>query len=537
MSVLIRLPLLVVLMLVGAALMWVPAIHAGVLRDYPVSRAFLYSGLIFLTLGGMIGLASARMPSGSQAFQVLVAMLGAMVVLPLMLAVPFAESLPDTGLLNAWWEMVSALTTTGASLYAPDRLPPSLHLWRGLVGWMGGLFILVAAIAILAPLHVGGFELMAWRQNRSQRFERQEGGKTRPHLILPGRKPEADDPVARVLRAVSVVFPVYAGLTLVLWVVLLMAGDTPLVALCHAMGTISTSGISATEGPVGQRSGMIGELAIFLLMIPALSRRFWPGGGELRTSDRGGDDPELRLAAGIILTVTVVLLARHFFGAIRVGGGGTSASAIAGFLDAASAAWGAAFNALSYMTTTGWSSTAWEGARNWSGLSAPGLMLAGLAIMGGGVATTAGGVKLLRVYALAQHGRREMERMIHPHSIGGGGDMARHLREKGAFLAFVFFMLFAVTLAVTVVLVSVHAISFDSAVILSIAALTNTGQLASSIPLNPVLEGGAGVAGAPWAGWAGLPDFTKAVLAGTMVVGRLEVLAILALFSPEFWRR
>ena len=176
-------------------------------------------------------------------------------------------------------------------------------------------------------------------------------------------------------------------------------------------------------------------------------------------------------------------------------------------------------------------------ARSWSGLDAPGLVLAGLALMGGGIATTAGGVKLLRVYALACHGQREMERIIHPHSVSGGGRIARRLRREGAYLAFIFFMLFAISIALVVSLVSIHAIEFETATILSIAALTNAGPLASAIPLTPAFEGTAGIASAPWEGWSGLPDFTKAVLACAMVLGRIETLAVLALFSPEFWRR
>ena len=78
---------------------------------------------------------------------------------------------------------------------------------------------------------------------------------------------------------------------------------------------------------------------------------------------------------------------------------------------------------------------------------------------------------------------------------------------------------------------------FETATILSVAALTNTGQLAEAIPLTPVFEGSAGIAGAPWQGWAGLAPFTKAVLAAAMVAGRLEMLAILALLTPGAWRR
>ena len=179
----------------------------------------------------------------------------------------------------------------------------------------------------------------------------------------------------------------------------------------------------------------------------------------------------------------------------------------------------------------------WQGSRAWSGLSSPGLILAGLALMGGGVATTAGGVKLLRVYSLARHGERELERIIHPSSVSGGGRIARRLRREGAYLAFIFFMLFASSIAVTVALVSIQQIEFETATILSIAALTNTGPLAGAIPLTPAFEASAGIASAPWEGWSGLPAMTKIVLACAMVVGRLEILAILALFSPEFWRR
>jgi trk system potassium uptake protein TrkH len=158
-------------------------------------------------------------------------------------------------------------------------------------------------------------------------------------------------------------------------------------------------------------------------------------------------------------------------------------------------------------------------------------------MMGGGVATTAGGVKLLRVYALARHGQREMERIVHPNSVAGGGQIARRLRREGAYLAFIFFMLFATSIAAVVALVSIQRIEIETATILSIAALTNTGPLAAAIPLTPAFQATAGIASAPWEGWSGLPPFTKAVLAGAMIVGRMETLAVLALFSPQFWRR
>ncbi|QRZ14833.1 TrkH family potassium uptake protein [Paracoccus methylovorus] len=540
MRLLLHLPLIVILAGIGALAMALPGLYAHALESHKIGSIFLGAAGLFVILAAILGLATANRPEGSQSRSVLLTMLGTMVLLPAMLAVPFALALPDTGFFNAWWEMISCLTTTGASLYSADLLPAPLHLWRALVGWMGGLFMLVAAIALLAPLRVGGFEIMSSPYGRSERYERlppsADGWGNAGHLSHPAFQMELADPAHRVMRAGRVVLPVYAGLTLLMWTLLLMLGEPGLVALTRAMGTLSTSGISPVDGPAGQGSGVTGEVVIFLFLIPALSRRFWPGGGELKASESWAGDPELRMAAVVVLLVSVVLFARHFVGAIGVSPTGVQGGAVK--LDSAiSAAWGGLFNGLSYLTTTGWNSVEWQGARNWSGLSSPGLMLAGLAMMGGGVATTAGGVKLLRVYALARHSERELERIVHPSSVGGGGLMARRLRREGAYLAFIFFMLFASSIAVTVMLISLQRVEFDSATILSIAALSNTGQLAGAIPLAPTFQGSAGMAGAPWAGWAGLPGLTKAVLAGAMVVGRVETLAILALFSPEYWRR
>lgn len=541
-SVLQRLPILILLAGIAAVMMLLPAAYASVTGFPAIARNFFYAALLILVFCGLIGLATHANPRPQRARAMLLSMLGVYGILPLLLAVPFAESLPDTGFFNAWWEMVSSLTTTGASLYSADLLPMPLHLWRAVVGWMGGFFVLVAAVAILAPLRVGGFEIMSNPYGREEYREKlpPSSDPRRPvlHLSDPRHDSHLANPASRIGRAALLVGPLYAGLTLALWVGLLMLGDPSFLALARAMGTLSTSGISPVLGPTGTASGIAGEMLVFLFLIPALSRRFWPGGGELRATDRLVDDPELRMALGLVGLVAAVLFLRHFLGAIEVDRAPTDDPLRLTEVGRALAAmWGGLFSALSYLTTTGWTSVEWADARAWSGLDAPGLILAGLAMMGGGIATTAGGVKLLRVYALARHGQREMERIIHPHSVSGGGRIARRLRREGAYLAFIFFMLFAISIALVVGLVSIYPIEFETATILSIAALTNAGPLAGAIPLTPAFEGTAGIASAPWEGWSGLPDFTKGVLAMAMVLGRIETLAILALFSPEFWRR
>ena len=537
-----RLPLFVLLIGMAALTMLVPAVFAALTRWTELAQIFAFSAGLLMVMTVLLGIATARGPiAGVHGRSMLATMLGVFGALPVALGLPLAMAVPDTGLFNAWWEMVSCLTTTGATLYAAEMLAPPLHLWRAVVGWMGGLFILVTAVSVLAPLKVGGFEILSSPYGRDERFERlpESSGHRQPGAHLAGIGPNRLAPTARSLRALRIIGPVYAGLTLALWVLLLVAGDPPLLALCRALGTLSTSGISPVSGAVGVHSGMFGEMIVFAFLLLALSRRFWPGGGELKASEKLRDDPELRIGLSVIVLVTVVLFARHFFATFEQTTASTDVptGVLISAKSAVVAGWGALFNALSFLTTTGWNSIDWQGTRSWSGLQSTGLILAGLAIMGGGVATTAGGVKLLRVYALARQSERELERIIHPASVSGGGRMARRLRREGAYLAFIFFMLFALSIAATVLLVSFHPIEFDTAVVLSVSALTNTGPLAGTIALTPSFESTAGIASNPWQGWSGLATFPKLVLAGAMIVGRLETLAILALVTPDFWRR
>jgi trk system potassium uptake protein TrkH len=158
-------------------------------------------------------------------------------------------------------------------------------------------------------------------------------------------------------------------------------------------------------------------------------------------------------------------------------------------------------------------------AADWSGIGTTGLLLMGLAIIGGGTATAAGGVKLLRVHALLRHGERELEKIIHPNSIGRGGADARRLRREGAQLAWVFFMLFATTIAVTMGLLLLAGLEFEQGMVLAIASLTTTGQLADVGAPDPIL-------------YAELSNPVKLILGIAMVVGRLETLALLALVLP-----
>ncbi len=499
-----ELPLLVVLLGVTGGLALLPALHAVATDQSDLARAFFYSAAILFILATMLGIATAAFAPRDAARSHLTSLVGAYLLLPVAMVLPLREALPDTSLINAWFEMTSSFTTTGATVYPADRLSDTIHLWRATVGWYGGFMVLLAAYAILAPLNLGGSEVASGRVPGRGAFGAAQAGR-------------GFEPADRLTRFAMRLFPIFTGLTLVLWIGLLLAGESSTTALIHAMGTLSTSGISGQSNLASAGAGITGEALILVFLLFAITRRALPGLGPSAQHRLLPGDPELRLAAVIVLTVAAVLFLRHGFVAEAAGVEDSASRALA-------ALWGIVFTSASFLTTTGYVSSEWQGAAEWSGIGTLGMILLALAIIGGGTATAAGGVKLLRVYALLRHGERELERIIHPNSIGRGGGDARRLREDGAQLAWVFFMLFAFTIAIVTASLTLLGIGFEPALVLAIAALTTTGQLADVGASLPIAYSHLGTA-------------VKLALGVAMIVGRLETLALLALILPARGRR
>ena len=145
-------------------------------------------------------------------------------------------------------------------------------------------------------------------------------------------------------------------------------------------------------------------------------------------------------------------------------------------------------------------------------------------MIGGGVATTAGGVKLLRVWALYLQGLREMERLVHPSSVGRAGAGSRRLRRQGAYIAWIFFMLFAISVTVFTLVLAWIVGDLEQALVLTIAALSTTGPLVTLAADTPIAL-------------ADMAISAKLVFCAGMVLGRLETLAIIALVTSDLWRR
>ncbi|QIE54461.1 TrkH family potassium uptake protein [Pikeienuella piscinae] len=503
-------PVFGLVLLAMAALMSIPAIYAVALGDWHIAAGFGYSMAVTAIAGCLLVVAMRRRAENAGAFGEFALLLATLAIAPLAAAAPIAAVMPLLGYEVAYFEMVSMITTTGATVFDRlDEVHRAVILWRAVVAWFGGLVALVMAYAVLAPRNLGGFEV------RGDSGRTGAVGRLSGDPVWAGGKP-SEAAGGRLARAISAVTPVYAGLTSALAVILLALGHSPLQAVVLSAGVLSTSGVSVEHGPASTASGFFGELVIAVFLVLAATRHSYGGPGRRPFRfDTLPHDPEMRLLFVIVVGLSAWLYLRHWIGVLELDEGGAAAGSLR-------ALWGGFFTVLSFSTTTGYLSADWESARQWSGLDSPSLIFFGLAIMGGGIATTAGGVKLLRAYALFKHGARELERLVRPSSISGAGARKRGLRREGAQIAWIFVMMFLVTLAVAMLVLSLLGMTFENAMSAAVAALSNTG------PLFPATTGGSWLTSVTPEG--------RIVLVVVMVLGRVEILALIAMLNADNWR-
>ncbi|MEP2758990.1 MAG: potassium transporter TrkG, partial [Hyphomicrobiales bacterium] len=286
--------------------MFLPALHAYIEQDFFTAGVFFWCGIVFLIITLMVAIATSNYRPASTAVSHLVALVSAFTILPMMLAVPFMEAVSGASFGDGLFEMVSSLTTMGATLYDdPTELARSVHYWRALVGWIGGFLMWVAAFAILAPLNLGGFEV-------NSTYEAGQNESAQSNFIRAAR------PGDRLIKYAGRLFPIYTGLTILLWIALTVSGEEAFVAICHAMSTLSTSGISPVGGLQGGQSGIGGEILVFLFLMFAISHHTF-------STDTGRNkvgaliqDPEIRIGLVILIGIPLLLFLRHWTGALDV---------------------------------------------------------------------------------------------------------------------------------------------------------------------------------------------------------------------------
>ena len=402
-------------------------------------------------------------------------------VLTAFAALPFALSDLDLSSADAFFEAMSGITTTGSTVIVGlDTAPKGILLWRALLQWQGGIGIVVMAIAVLPMLRVGGMQL--FRTESSDRSEK----------VLP-----------RPAQISTVIGIVYLVLTLVAAMAYWQAGMNAFDAVCHAMTTISTAGFSTSDQSIGHfQSPSIEWIAtIFMIMggLPfILYYRLVIGQARLTSQD--SQVHWFLVILGVSVLAVAFTLVTHGEESFEV------------------ALRQAAFNVVSVMTGTGYSSTDYG---SWGGMAVS--LIFFLMVVGGCTGSTTGGIKIFRLQILAATAGVQIRRPLQPHGIFVPHFNRKPIPEPVAEAVTSFFFIFF--LCFVAISLGLAALGLDFITSMSGAAtsLANVGP-------------GLGDIIGPTGTFAPLPEAAKWLLSFAMLLGRLELFTVLVLFLPSFWR-
>lgn len=396
-------------------------------------------------------------------------------------ALPFTFAEIGVDFTDAFFEAMSGLTTTGSTVLSGlDNMPPGILLWRSILQWFGGIGIIVTAVAMLPFLGVGGMQL--FRMESSDKSDK----------ILP-----------RAGQIAGTISFVYVALTVLCGLAYWMADMTPFEAVNHAMTTLSTGGFSTSDQSMGHFQNpavhwigtafmVLGGLP-FVLYVSALHGRW----RDLVFNSQ--------VRAFVFFLVMIIMVLATWL----------SATKLVPIIDALRLV---AFNVVSVVTTTGYASTDYS---LWGAF--PIMAFFFLTFVGGCTGSTSGGIKVFRFEIMVYIIQRQAHRIIFPHGVFpvmyNGRQLTDDVRQSLSLFVFTFV---SITALMTLAL-SLMGLDFMTSFSGAATAIANVG---------PGLGNTIGPAG----NFASLPDGAKWVLSFGMLVGRLEIITVLVLLTPWFWR-
>lgn len=463
-----------------------PALFAWGYGEVTSLAAFAGGGLLTAFAGGLLSLTFRDMARGATKRDFLLCAILGLPLLSCFAALPMMLSgaLPSLG--AAAFEALSALTTTGASVI-PDleRTSKAVLFWRALLAGLGGLAVIGFAIAVAPALDLGGASLT--------------------RNMLPHG--EGERLTVRLRGVVRPLIPVYVGFIFACMLALWAAGMPAFDALCHALATLSTSGFSTrNDSIVAFQSPAVELVLIPFMILGALNFTFHWAFLHGRRGIYGADHETrgffLLIGLGILVVFTGQLAHLHaagesgFWNELRI----------------------SVFTAVSAGTTTGFSGS----------MGAP-LTLLGVYLMtaliftGGSTGSTSGGLKVMRVILLIRHGLRELARLTHPRGVVVVRLNEKIVTDQALSGIWGLYVLFLAALAFLTIAFSATGADLSTSFFLSLSAITNSGPMI--LTLDPEF------AGFPRLGTSG-----RGIYCIGMIVGRLEIMALLAALTTSFWR-
>ena len=402
------------------------------------------------------------------------------------------ESIPS--FTNAFFETMSGYTTTGASILNDiEAVPKGVLFWRSLTHWIGGMGIIVLAIAILPLLGIGGMQLFA--------------------AEAPG--PSTDKLHPRITDTAKRLWLIYFGYTAAETLLLSAAGMSFFDAINHSMCTLSTGGFSTKNASVAYWNGQpIIQYIIILFMFLAGTNfvlSYFAFKGKVQKIIQ---DEEFKLYFKFIVIFTAIAAIIIYFRA------DVSQSSIAHPMvwgEAESAFRHALFQVLSVITTTGFITADYT---MWTPFLV--VFFFGLMFLGGSAGSTSGGVKVVRHLILIKNSFLEFKRTLHPNAIVPVRYNKKAINRFIVFNVLAFFILYMLSFIIGALVFSMFEIEFKSAIGLAASTLGNVGPALGDFgPVN---------------NYSALPPLAQWWASFLMLIGRLELFTVLILFTPFFWR-
>jgi len=465
-----------------AGAMVIPAI-VDYTMGYDDWTAFLAASAITLFFGfGLLLSTRLRADENLGLRQAFLLTNAAWILIGLFGALPFLLANTGMSLTNAVFESISGITTTGSTVIPViEAMSPGVLVWRALLQWLGGIGIIVMALAVLPMLSVGGMQLF-----KTESYET-------PDKVVPR--------AAELAGGISLV---YGGLTL-LWSLMLYGAGLPFFdAITHAMTTLATGGFSTRTMSIGAFDNAYVEWVIIVGMIVgslpfahylAITRGGW---------SRLTSDPQVRwffaLLTLIAILITWQLMLSHdlmLAESIRL----------------------SVFNTVSMITGTGYGSAdfgAWGGSAT--------VLLLMCMFIGGCAGSTTCGIKMFRFQVLAANARIQLSRLLRPHAVVIAYYNKRAIPETVIDAVMGFFYLYILCFVVVAALLGLTGLDLETALSGAATSISNVGP-------------GLGDTIGPAGNFDSLSIMAKWVLCGAMVIGRLELFTVLVMLAPGFWRR
>lgn len=444
-------------------------------------HVFLESSVFSILVGGLLALSCANgVKEGLSIRQTFLLTTTVWLALPLFGAIPLMLGATELRFVDAFFEAMSGLTTTGSTVISGlDDLPRGLLLWRGILQWVGGIGIIVVAMVFLPELRVGGMQIF-----KSESFD--TFGK-----ILPRAQ--------AIAKQISLI---YVSLTMACMLVYMVMGMGPFDALVHSMTTIATGGFANYDASFGAFAGPVEYAASVFMILAAL-----PFVRYVQLIN-GHGTPMLRDSQirGFLMTLgLLVAIATGVLYYTRPHGGEEALRS-------------ALFNITSIMSGTGYASADYM---QWGSFLVMIFFFTGL--IGGCAGSTACSVKIFRYQLLFASIRGQIQRIRSPHGVFITRYEGRPVNAEVLSSVISFFMFFVVTLGVVAWALALTGLDFVTAVSGAATAVANIGP-------------GLGDTIGPAGNFSTLNDPAKWILSAAMLIGRLELMAVYAILTVRFWR-